>query len=205
MKIYLVRHGQTEGNIALRLQSDKADLTKLGEQQAHVAAETLATLHPTHLISSTLVRALETARIIGETCDLVPETNSLFVEVGRPDRMIGQLLVNLPAFWFYTKWYFGLTKDEPGSESYQQVRERVTKARVYLETFPPEAKVVVVAHSVFILFFVAHMCDERPLGPVRALRLLYRVYRLKNGSITPVHLDHNAQEGCCRLKVEKLT
>lgn len=202
MKIYLVRHGQTEGNIALRLQSDKSDLTKLGEEQARAAATKLATLKPTHLISSTLVRALETARIIGDACDLVAETSSLFVEVGRPDRMIGQRLVNLPAFWFYTKWYFGFLKDEPGSESYKHVRERVGKASVYLETFPPEAKVVVVAHSVFILFFVAHMCDERPLGPIRALRLLYRVYRLKNGSITPIHLDHNAPAGKCHFTLE---
>ena len=205
MKIYLVRHGQTEGNIALRLQSDNADLTEKGRKQAEVAATILAEQKPTHLISSTMLRALETAEVIGEACSLIPETNGLFVEVGRPNTMIGQRLTNLPAFWFYTKWYFGLTKKEEGSESYEEVRKRIKEATMYLETFPADARVVVVAHSVFIMFFVAHMCDERPLGPLRALRLLYRIYRLKNGSITPVSYTPTPQNGTCPFQVEKLT
>jgi broad specificity phosphatase PhoE len=206
MELYLVRHGQTSGNIALRLQADNSSLTEHGSMQAHATAQKLVALKPTHLVSSTMLRAVETAQIIGEACNLVPETNALFVEVGRPNHMIGQRLINLSAFWFYTQWYFGLTKnDDAGSESYEQVRQRVKVAREHLETFPPDARVVVVSHSVFILFFVAHMCDVRPLGPFRALHLLYRVYRLKNASITPIHLDHAAPEGTCRFQLQKLT
>ena len=202
MKIYLVRHGQTDGNLALRLQSDKSDLTEEGLRQASVAAATLAPLHPTHLVSSTMLRALETARVIGNVCNLVPETEEVFREIGRPDRMNGQLLMNASSFWFYTLWYLGLTKNEQGSESYKQVRERVIAAQTYLEALPEEARVVVVTHSVFIIFFVAHLCDRRPMGPIRALAALYRISRIKNGSITPIHLNHNAAKGQCRFRVE---
>ena len=199
MNIYLVRHGQTEGNLALRLQSDKSQLTDEGVRQAQAAAATLESLHPTHLVSSTMVRALETARIIGKSCDLVAETEDVFREIGRPERMNGQLLMNVASFWFYTRWYLGLTRDEEGSESYKQVRERVRASQIYLESLPEEAKVVVVTHSVFIIFFVAHMCHQRAMGPLRALHALYRISRIKNGSITPIILNHKAPKGRCRF------
>jgi broad specificity phosphatase PhoE len=143
------------------------------------------------------VRALETARIIGDACDLVAETEAVFREIGRPDRMNGQLLMNVTSFWFYTRWYLGLTRDEEGSESYKQVRERVRAAQTYLEALPNDARVVVVTHSVFIIFFVAHMCNQRAMGPLRALRALYRIARIKNGSITQVTLNSATSKGQC--------
>jgi broad specificity phosphatase PhoE len=65
MKLYLVRHGQSTGNIGGRLmgQSDHR-LTALGEDQARAAAERLAPFGPMPVYSSDLPRARRTAEHI---------------------------------------------------------------------------------------------------------------------------------------------
>ena len=65
MKLYLVRHGQSTGNIGGKLmgQSDHR-LTALGEDQARAAAERLAPYGPMPLYSSDLPRARMTAEHI---------------------------------------------------------------------------------------------------------------------------------------------
>ena len=84
-------------------------------------------------------------------------------------------------------------------------RDRLKQARELLATYPPEAVMVVVSHSVFINFFIMHMCDDRPIGPIRALQCFIRILTIKNGSITPISLDTTLPENACRFKVEKLT
>jgi probable phosphoglycerate mutase len=65
MKLYLVRHGQSTGNIGGTLmgQSDHR-LTPLGEDQARAAAERLAPFGPMTVVSSDLPRARMTAEHI---------------------------------------------------------------------------------------------------------------------------------------------
>lgn len=68
MKLYLVRHGQSTGNVdgTLMGQSDHL-LTELGEAQARAAAERLAPIGPMPLYCSDLPRALATAELIAAT------------------------------------------------------------------------------------------------------------------------------------------
>jgi len=65
MKLYLVRHGQSTGNVAGTLlgQGDHL-LTELGEQQARAAAARLAPFGPMPLHCSDLARAVATAEHI---------------------------------------------------------------------------------------------------------------------------------------------
>ena len=65
LKLYLVRHGQSTGNIGGTLmgQSDHP-LTALGEQQARAAAARLAPIGPMPMYSSDLPRARATAEHI---------------------------------------------------------------------------------------------------------------------------------------------
>ena len=75
--VHLVRHGQSEWNV-LRLtqgQTPHPALTELGRKQAAMAAETLAldlAGRPLRLLTSDLVRAVETARIIGDRLGVEP-------------------------------------------------------------------------------------------------------------------------------------
>lgn len=65
MHLFLVRHGQCQAQVDHTLGPDSA-LTALGRREAAQAAEALAECRLTHLLSSPLVRSLETAQIIAE-------------------------------------------------------------------------------------------------------------------------------------------
>lgn len=66
MRLLLIRHGQTHGNINNHLQGDDDPLTDLGRLQARVTGRYLAQNESiTHLYASPLARAFETASIIG--------------------------------------------------------------------------------------------------------------------------------------------
>lgn len=65
MKIYFVRHGQTDWNIQHRLQgSADIPLNKTGINQAQILKEKINNLDIDFIISSPLKRAVDTANII---------------------------------------------------------------------------------------------------------------------------------------------
>jgi len=74
MKIYLCRHGQTTGDIEDRYGGDYDDhLNKLGITQAQLLADSLKDKGIEKIFVSPLMRAKETAEILGKTLNLVPE------------------------------------------------------------------------------------------------------------------------------------
>ncbi|MBN1950589.1 MAG: histidine phosphatase family protein [Bacteroidales bacterium] len=65
--VTMIRHGETEWNIAMRLQGmGNSDLTEKGILQARQAAQILRHRHFDQLISSDLQRAVDTAMILNE-------------------------------------------------------------------------------------------------------------------------------------------
>ncbi len=82
MLLLLVRHGQTLGNIEERIQGDDDPLTDLGRRQARTLATHLEQRAGiTHLYASPLIRALETASIIGDAVDLTPVVTPGLAEI----------------------------------------------------------------------------------------------------------------------------
>ena len=85
MKLYLVRHGQSTGNVGGTLmgQSDHP-LTGLGEEQARAAAARLAPFGPMPVHCSDLPRAVATARRIAAAWDgpVVPDPRLREIDLG---------------------------------------------------------------------------------------------------------------------------
>jgi 2,3-bisphosphoglycerate-dependent phosphoglycerate mutase/probable phosphoglycerate mutase len=70
-RLILLRHGQTDYNVAGRMQGHlDSILTDAGREQAVAAAPVLAALAPDRLISSDLRRAADTAEVVGQACGL---------------------------------------------------------------------------------------------------------------------------------------
>jgi glucosyl-3-phosphoglycerate phosphatase len=70
-RIILLRHGQTDYNVAGRMQGHlDSMLTEVGHEQAAAAAPVLAALSPDRMISSDLRRAADTAEAVGAACGL---------------------------------------------------------------------------------------------------------------------------------------
>lgn len=81
MKLYIVRHGQTDWNIENRLQGCvDIPLNSTGIKQAHILANNIQSLNFDIIISSPLSRALDTANIINEKKHVSLLTDSSLLE-----------------------------------------------------------------------------------------------------------------------------
>jgi probable phosphoglycerate mutase len=77
MKLLLIRHAESQGNLELRLQGRREfPLTELGKAQTHALASRLSPLKLTAIYSSPIGRAMETAEIISAKAGLevIPES-----------------------------------------------------------------------------------------------------------------------------------
>jgi len=190
MDIYFVRHGQTDGNVARRHQHTNIALNEVGKRQAALVANRIKQLKPTHLISSTNVRALETARHIGLACDLIPETYPAFEELRRPVFLIGERFSAKSSLLYVLGWFFAVpSASMHDGESYTDFRSRLSLARTHLATLPKDARVVIVSHSVFINFFFEHMNHPDRMRLTSAASRFIKILRLHNTTITHVRYD----------------
>ncbi len=190
MEIFFVRHGQTDGNVARRNQHPDTELNEVGKEQVKIVATKIALLLPTHLITSSQVRALETAREISRTTSLVPETHAAFVELIRPEMFVGERIYGRKMVWYMVAWFFGRDyASMHDGESYAAFLARLTKARAILMALPNDARVVVVSHSLFINFFLEHMHHPARMSVVRAIFRFFTILGTKNTEIIKVTLD----------------
>ena len=141
MLLYLVRHGETDWNLARRIQgSTDIPLNDTGREQARATGRLLSGRRWDAVLSSPLSRAFETASIIAAELDLAtPETVADLVE-----RHYGEAE--------------GLEETEldrrfpgdtpvPGRESRSALLERVLPALMRIAEEHPDQSVLVVSHG----------------------------------------------------------
>lgn len=144
LTLLLVRHGQSEWNAAglLQGQTRHVPLTDLGRAQAAAAAWELAALRPGALISSDLLRAVQTAEHCARATGLPMATASALREQGygvlegRPSRELWDLVD-----WTDPHWA------ADGGESLAQLHGRVAAYLARLCARPPAAVVALVTHG----------------------------------------------------------
>ena len=83
MRAYLVRHGQSQGNIAGASSPADPCLTALGRAQAELAAQRLAVEPVRAVYASPMTRALETAAPIARGLNLCVRALPILAETGR--------------------------------------------------------------------------------------------------------------------------
>ena len=191
----LIRHGETDWNLARRIQgSTDIPLNETGRQQARDAAEALRAqldpAAPVAVASSDLSRARETAEIVA---------SALGVRVSRlyPDlreRGYGQA-EGLDADQFMDRWG-GWDAEIPGAEPWPLVRTRGLRGLRHAvrdarrATAPAAASVIVVSHGAMIRELIRHATGgELPLPGERlangsAHTLLYERERMRLLSTT---------------------
>ncbi|MFQ5861090.1 MAG: histidine phosphatase family protein, partial [Dehalococcoidia bacterium] len=127
MKLLLVRHGETDWNRQGKFQGHSdAGLTTLGTRQAQAVAQALGHYHPSALYSSPLLRAMQTAELIGRALGL-----EVTVLEGLKEADLGELegldsqTMRARYGQFYARWRQDpATATMPGGESLAQVQER---------------------------------------------------------------------------------
>jgi probable phosphoglycerate mutase len=144
LTLLLVRHGQSEWNAAglLQGQTPHVPLTRLGHVQATAAAAEVAALGPGALLSSDLVRAVQTAEHCAAATGLMITTTAALREQGygelegRPSRELWDVVDWTDAHW-----------SAPGGESLAELHGRVEAFLKNLCAEPPADVIALVTHG----------------------------------------------------------
>ncbi len=155
MKIYLVRHGQTTGDIENRYGGDYEDyLTGEGRKQAEVLATKLTNINIETIICSPRVRAQETAKIISEKLQSpilieknLRERNAYGILTGMIKKEAKEKHPNV------VKRFIDHTSCITGAETYESFKKRVKSVfkKISKQNYQ---NVVILTHSGVIRCFV---------------------------------------------------
>lgn len=163
MKIYLVRHGETDWNLENKIQGQTdTHLNENGRKQAQELAEkiNLELCGIGSIYTSKKVRALETARIIGEKLSITPVVQQGLEEIclgkweGYTWKQVREVFSEEYQNWHQNRRY----QIPPGGESYQQLLNRLLPA---LDDIIKKEKrdILVVTHSAVIMTLMSYIYD----------------------------------------------
>ena len=162
--LYLVRHGQSEGNLSHSfLGHTDLSLTEQGKTQAELASRYLVTLAPDVIYSSDLLRAYETAQPTAEKLSLPITKNTALREIfageweGLPfDRLVEDFDTD------FSVWRTDIGAACPtGGESVRELASRIQAELARIATAHEGGVVMVFLHATPIRA-LASLCS--PLG-----------------------------------------
>lgn len=187
MKLYLVRHGETDWNLESKIQG-RADtfINDNGRRQAQELAERvfkeLSTIKK--IYSSRQKRALETAQIIGRRISVTPVVHQGLEEMclgeweGYTWKQVKEIFPSEYRIWHQNRRY----QVPPGGESYQQLLDRLLPALD--DIIKKEGQdVLIVTHSAVIMTLLSYIYDT-------PFEDMAHNYRTENAAI--VELDSEA-------------
>ena len=183
MKIYLVRHGQSEGNVKnLWYGSTDLPLTELGREQARLAGQKLREASFAACYASPLCRALDTAKLVmegrTEPLHIVPDLREQHMGLFEP-KTVEQIRAEDPDFYqaLMADWVH-LTPPE-GEPFDTGMAPRV--ARVLDALVEKGEDCLIVAHNGPLVFAISYL-----LGlPIEAAGRFY----LKQGCFSMIEID----------------
>ena len=186
LQVYLVRHGETEWNVARRIQGQSdSPLTANGVRQAQQVAEKVKSAGITHIISSDLGRTRQTAEIIAQACGCEVITDSRLRELNMgvlEQREIVTLKTQEEA---WRKSLIDGTPDGriPQGESMAELASRMQAALNQCLDLPENSRPLLVSHGIALGCLLSTV-----LGlPAYAERRL----RLRNCSISRVDYQNS--------------
>lgn len=163
MRLYLVRHGETDWNIASRIQGQTdIALNEKGRQQAEEFAAAISEqgYQIDCIYTSFKQRAHETAEIIGEALGIKPKVQPGLEEIclgkweGYTWKQVRELFGEEYQMWRDNRRY----QQPPSGESYQQLLNRLLPALGDM-IGKEEGNVLVVTHSAVIMTLLSYLYD----------------------------------------------
>ena len=148
MIIYFTRHGESEWNLAHRIQGQHdSPLTERGVKMARQLKKRLKGLEFTHCYVSPLGRAMQTAKILTEGTGIIPEPDERIREVNL-GQTEGLIMEELPPHELHAFYHEPQNFHPQGGEGYENAFVRVSKLMKELET--EDGCVLIVAHALIL-------------------------------------------------------
>lgn len=176
MKIYLVRHGETDWNLTGKAQGQSdIPLNSTGENQALSVSKYFSSINIQSIYSSSVQRALKTASIISMNHNTDPIVNDSFLEIdfgaldGEP---LKEMRTSFPLF--FEKWI-----SDPTSAVFPESKEtlailqlRTWKGITELVNAHGESDNVIVVSHAFAIYSILCRALDMPLKNYGRLRLM---------------------------------
>lgn len=186
MRLYLVRHGETDWNRLNKIQGQTDTLlNEQGRRQAKELAQKIIreAYDISEIYSSRQKRALETARIAGQLLGLEPVVRTGLEEVnmgkweGYTWNQVREEFADEYCAWYDNRRY----ANPPEGESYQQLLNRFLPAvRNILDH--AAGNVLIVTHSAVIMTFLSYLY-EKPFEDMA------RNFKTKNAELIEIDAD----------------
>lgn len=197
MKLYLVRHGQTEGNLNNIYQDNTDTLSAVGKEQARILGERFKKIPLDAILSSPILRAFETTQEIAKHHKLAIQKIEELTERRWPKELAGKSfkdpsIIELRNFMKQKEledpsWHYS---DE---ESFNDLVERAFKFLKIAEGMASNHKhVLVVSHARFLKLLLGVILWGREANPHVFQPFFYRV-SMNNTSITVCEYDKEAE------------
>lgn len=190
MKLYIIRHGQTDWNVAGKIQGRQdIPLNETGRAQAVCLAKGMERRPVTAIYSSPQRRALETARAIADSQKVQVFLLPQLVEIGYGEweGRTSEDILTTDRELYEAWWQHPATVAPPGGETLNQVDGRCKAAWDYIRSHMT-GDTAVVAHGGTLAHFIMHILEGQP----DAQEIV-----VGNASITTVEVD--PVTGACRL------
>lgn len=173
LRLYLVRHGQTDGNVEGRSQGHReVPLNERGRRQAAAIGERLRPRPLVAVYASPLGRSLATAEAIAAPhgLDVVPDARLAELDHGILDGLTGEELRRDYA-QFLAQWREGDPAElaMPGGESMGDAQRRMVVAMEAIAAEHPDGEVAVVSHNLATRAFLCYALGV-PLVTFRRFR-----------------------------------
>lgn len=162
LRLYLVRHGETDWNIESRIQGKTdIELNEKGRQQAEELADVLGKEYGIKRIyTSGQKRAAETAKIVGQHLGIVPQVREGLEEInfgkweGYTWRQVREMFPREYFIWHGNRRY----EVPPEGESYQQLLDRLLPTLDDIMSKDRE-DVLNITHSAVIMTLMSYLYD----------------------------------------------
>lgn len=193
--IYLVRHGESVGNIGTTVQVPEEPLSARGREQAAFVGKRLAAdVQLDHVLVSTMARTRETADIILKQINWQKEVeySDLLIEKLHPTKFFG-VERESDAFQKYYKesaenWHDPNWRHSD-EENFFILKGRAAQALLYIESLP-HTHTLVVTHGLFLRFLMGVMMFKDDFSP-RDSGVFIHALRTQNTGITVAEYDPN--------------
>ena len=167
MKVYIVRHGESEANAKNLYQHKAVKLSQRGIEQAQKVAQRFLTIPIEIIYSSSFERAKQTAEIIGNTIHKEVELLPLLTEIKRPPVIEGKkrnephardIMRRIFNNWHNPNWRHS---DE---ETFFDLKRRALQLLQHLETLHRQ-QILLVSHGTFMRVLLCAMVYGEKLRP----------------------------------------